>query len=723
MADDTATTRNDIGGNPHTAVQAGTISGDVHIHGSAAAGPVVPRQLPAAPRSFSGREPELAVLAEAVDEGARHGATVAISAIGGMGGVGKTSLALHWAHLNQSRFPDGQLYVNLRGFDPGGKPLDPAVAVRGFLDALNVAPASIPADLDAQAALYRTLLADRRVLVVLDNAVDEEQVLPLLPGSGTSTVLVTSRNTLSGLVSAHGARLLSLDVLTGRAAVDMLAGYLGADRVAAEPDAVRALVELTGRLPLALSIVAARAVMYPHFPLDEFVAELRDAGRRLDAFHGRIPQHDLRAVFDWSYRALPGAEARVFRLLGEVTAPDTTTAAVASLAAVSDAESRRLLRHLVEAHLVENHAPRRFRMHDLVRLWALEKAEQLDSDTDRTAAQERFVDFHLHTALAASVQVDGQRTRVPTAEPTTGCRPLDFPNRTTALDWLDAEHACLLAAGKVAVARRWHAKVWQLAYALDTFHWRRGHVHDHFALWQDALDAARALDDDGLLGKAHRYLGFAASRRGSHDEAVRHLTLALELAVRTGDVREQARAHQNFAHAWEARENYANALEHAMLAWPLFRDAGTPVWEARALNLAGSYQAHLGEHAQARELCARSLELSRKLNDLDGEAASLDCLADVHVRSGDHNTAVTLYREALRLRRQLGNAYGAADSTAGLGRCLAAVGEQVEAREVLHQAYSLYRAQSRLSEAESVRSLLAGLEPPQSFDPPPTIGV
>ncbi|MEU7529800.1 tetratricopeptide repeat protein [Saccharothrix sp. NPDC042600] len=710
MADDTATTSNDIKGNPHTAVQAGTISGGVHIHVPATADAIVPRQLPAAPRSFAGREPELAALAEAVDD-ARPGTTVAISAIGGMGGVGKTSLALHWAHLNQSRFPDGQLYVNLRGFDPGGKPLDPAVAVRGFLDALGVAAASIPADLDAQAALYRTLLAGRRVLVVLDNAVDEEQVLPLLPGSGTSTVLVTSRNTLRGLAGAHGARLLSLDVLTARAAVEMLEGYLGADRVAAERDAVRALVELSGRLPLALSIVAARASMYPHFPLDEFVAELRDAGRRLDAFHGRVPQHDLRAVFDWSYRALPAAEARLFRLLGQVTAPDTTTAAVASLAAVPEAEGRRLLRHLVEAHLVENHAPRRYRMHDLVRLWAWEEAERVDGAAERTAAQERFVDFHLHTALAASVRVDGQRTRVPTTEPSTGCLPLDFPDRTAALEWLDAEHACLLSAGKVAVAHRWHAKVWQLAYALDTFHWRRGHVHDHFTLWQDALEAAEGLGDDALRGKAHRYLGFAASRRGSHDEAAQHLSRALELAVRTGDLREEGRAHQNFAHAWEVRGDYAKALEHAMLAWPLFRDAGTPVWEARALNLAGSYQARLGEHGQARELCARSLELSRELEDLDGEAASLDCLADAHVRSGDHRTAVTLFREALRLRRQLGNAYGAADSTAGLGRCLAAVGDHAEASEVLHQAHSLYRAQSRLAEAEAVRLLLDGLPP------------
>ncbi|MBB5955915.1 tetratricopeptide (TPR) repeat protein [Saccharothrix tamanrassetensis] len=687
------------------AVQAENISGGVHLHVPATPDQPAPRQLPARPRSFTGRDAELAALTEAVDGDAR--ATVAISAIGGMGGIGKTSLALHWAHENRGRFPDGQLYVNLRGFDPADEPLEPAVAVRGFLDALHVAPHSMPADLDGQAALYRTLVADRRMLVVLDNAVDEEQVIPLLPGSETCTVLVTSRRALDGLATAHGARLLSLDVLTTDAAKRLLVGYLGTDRVDAEPDAVRDLIRLSGRLPLALSILAARASQYRNFPLEEFVAELRDAEQRLDAFHSRIRQNDLRAVFDSSYRALSESEARLFRMLGEVTAPDTTLPAVANLARTTDAESRRLLRNLVDAHLVENHAPGRYRMHDLVRLWALEKAEQVDDAAERTAAQQRLVDFYVHSAVAASAQVDGRRRPTLVAEPGPDCRPSGFRGRASALAWLDAEHACLLAACRLAVARGWHSQVWQLAYALDTFHWRRGHVHDHFAMWQDALGAARALGDDGLTGRAHRYLGYAASRKSHHREAVEHLTAALHLAEQVGDVREQARAHQDFAYAWEVRNDYSTALEHAMLAIPLFRSADSPMWEARALNLAGSYQARLGDHETARALCGRSLELSRELRDLDGEAASLDCLADVHIRSGEHATAAELFRDALRLRQQLGNAYGAADSLAGLGRSLAGLGEHREAREILARAHALYRSQHRPAEADAVRDLMA----------------
>ncbi|WP_433263376.1 ATP-binding protein [Actinosynnema sp. CS-041913] len=689
------------------AVQAETISGGVHLHVPASPARLVPRQLPARPRAFTGRDTELATLTAAVDGGVR--ATVAISAIGGMGGIGKTSLALHWAHENRDRFPDGQLYVNLRGFDPADKPLEPAVAVRGFLDALHVAPASIPSDLDARTALYRTLVADRRLLVVLDNAVDEEQVTPLLPGSETCTVLVTSRHTLEGLATAYGARLMSLDVLAADAAEQVLAGYLGRDRVDAEPDAVRDLIRLSGRLPLALSILAARASQFRDFPLEVFVAELREAGQRLDAFQSRIRQNDLRAVFDSSYRALAEPEARLFRMLGEVTAPDTTVPAVANLARVAEADSRRLLRDLVDAHLVENHAPGRYRMHDLVRLWASEKAQQVDSAAERTAAQQRFVDFYVHSAVAASARVDGRRRPTLVAEPTPDCRPLGFPDRDAALAWLDAEHACLLAAGRLAVARDWHSRVWQLAYALDTFHWRRGHVHDHFTMWQDALGAAEALGDDGLRGRAHRYLGYAASRKSRHGEAIEHLTAALRLAEQVGDIREQARAHQDFACAWEIRNDYEMALKHAMLAVPLFRRADIPMWEARALNLAGSYQARLGDHATARELCERSLELSREFQDLDGEAASLDCLADVHFRSGEHVKAVALFRDALGLRRRLGNAYGTADSLAGLGRSLTASGEHRAALETLAQAEALYRSQSRLPEADAVRDQLAAL--------------
>lgn len=703
----TGATANDLSGTVlGTAVQANTIVGGVHLHVVDGHQTVVPQQLPAPPRSFTGRAAELAALDAAVEAESR---TVAISAIGGMGGIGKTSLALRWSHDNRHRFPDGQLYVNLRGFDPGERVLQPAVALRGFLDALGVEPSAIPTDFDAQTALYRSLLTDRRMLVVLDNARDVDQVTPLLPGAGSCSVIVTSRRRLTGLATAHGARLLALDVLDTDAAEQLLVDYLGRGRVEAERAAVRDLVASSGHLPLALSIVAARAALYADFPLEEFAAELRDARQRLDALGSDDPQSDLRAVFDWSYRALAEPQRRLFRLLGTINSPDTTTSAVMSLLGAPEVESRRLLRDLVDVHLVENHRPGRFRMHDLVRLCAAEHAESVDSEGDRAEAGRRWVDFHVHSAVAASKLVDERRTQAAITDRAPGANTLDFTDRADAMKWLDVEHACLLAAGRFAVANGWHTRVWQLAHTLDTFHWRRGHIHDHVALWQDALDAAVRLGDQTLEARAHRYLGFAASRADRHDDAVAHLHQALALNDTAVDVREQARVHQDLAHAWERQGDDRRALDHALVAAPLFKTAGEPVWEARALNLAGRYLSRLGQPDDALAFCERSLALSRRFGDPDGEAATLDCLADLHFRGGRHQEAVELHEQALRLRQRLGNTYGEAESVEGLGRAQAALGWRAQAIESLERARGLYRSQNRQAEAAAVHALIESL--------------
>ena len=294
----------------------------------------VPRQLPAAVADFTGRAAELAALTRTLDEAAagRPG-TVVISAIGGTAGVGKTALAVRWAHQVAHRFAEGQLYVNLRGFDPAGIPATPAAAIRGFLDALGVTPERIPRQRDAQAGLYRSLLAGKRMLIVLDNARDEEQVRPLLPASPASLALVTSRNQFAGLTAADRARLLTLDVLSHDEAVQMLTVRLAAGRAAAEPDAVSEIAALCARLPLALAVAAARAEARPGFPLAALAAELRDAAGRLDALDAGDPTASVRAVFSWSYRQLSPQAAGMFRLLGLHPGPDTSVPAAASLAA------------------------------------------------------------------------------------------------------------------------------------------------------------------------------------------------------------------------------------------------------------------------------------------------------------------------------------------------------------------------------------------------------
>jgi transcriptional regulator with XRE-family HTH domain len=333
--------------------------------------PQVPRQLPAAVADFTGRAAELQTLSRMLDEaGAGVPGTVVISAIGGTAGVGKTALALYWAHRAAGRFADGQLYVNLRGFDPSGAPATPAEAIRRFLDALAVPPERIPPDPEAQAGLYRSLLADRKMLVVLDNARDEQQVRPLLPASPGSLVLVTSRNQLAGLAAAERARLLTVDVLAHDESVQLLTDRLGARRAAAEPEAVDEIARLCAHLPLALTVAAARAAVRPGFPIASLAADLRDTAGRLDALDSGDPGASVRAVFSWSYQQLSAEAARMFRLLGLHPGPDISVPAAASLAAVEKPEARRLLRELARGCLIAEHIPGRYAFHDLLRAYA-----------------------------------------------------------------------------------------------------------------------------------------------------------------------------------------------------------------------------------------------------------------------------------------------------------------------------------------------------------------
>ncbi|MDW6064706.1 BTAD domain-containing putative transcriptional regulator [Streptomyces sp. FXJ1.4098] len=342
-----------------------------------------PAQLPQDLPAFSGRRAQLAKLSALLPEAGRPLDTAVISVIGGMAGVGKTTLAVHWAHQVADRFPDGQFYVDLRGFDPTGTALDPGEAVRDFLCALGVPRHRVPHGLDAQTALYRSLLAGRRFLVLLDNALDTEQVRPLLPGAPGCLVIVTSRDTLTGLVADHGAHPLSLCWLDAEEGRELLAARLGAVRVAAEPQAAAEIVELCAGLPLALSCVAARLAAHPGFRLSALAAELRDAHDRLDAI--ARGSAEVSTVFSWSYRALSAGAARLFRLLAGHPGPDLSASAVAELAALDgldgldglDAqESARLLAELTRAHLVAELSPGRYSVHDLLRSYAAGLGEE-----------------------------------------------------------------------------------------------------------------------------------------------------------------------------------------------------------------------------------------------------------------------------------------------------------------------------------------------------------
>jgi DNA-binding SARP family transcriptional activator len=436
---------------------------------------VVPRQLPADIAHFSGRADALKILNALTGRVSGTGGAVVISVIDGSAGIGKTALAVHWAHRHADRFPGGQLYVNLRGFDPAGTPVQAAEAIRGFLAALGVSSPQIPPDLEEQAALYRSLLAGRQMLIVLDNARDPEQVRPLLPGAAGCLVLVTSRNRLTSLVVLQGADPVTLDLLTFDEASELLARRLGADRVAAEPGAVDDLIGLCARLPLALNITAGRAAAHPSFLLATLADQLRDTHHRLAALDAGDTAANTRAVFSWSYRTLGGEAARMFRLLGVHPGPDITVLAAASLTATTPDQARTALDELTAVHLLSEHAPGRYGFHDLLRAYAMEQARTRDTDEERHQALRRAVEHYLHTAAAGHrVLAPLQRSPIPLREPAAGVATHPVPDPLSALLWFDQEHDCLLTIQRLACSQGWDVQVCLLAWTMDTYHSRGG---------------------------------------------------------------------------------------------------------------------------------------------------------------------------------------------------------------------------------------------------------
>ncbi|MEU4444683.1 tetratricopeptide repeat protein [Actinosynnema sp. NPDC050801] len=680
-------------------------TGDPTPSVSTPAGPPI-RQLPAAPAPFVGRREELDRLDAALDA-AGQAATVLISAIGGAGGIGKTWLALHWAHRNADRFPDGQLFVDLRGFSPDSEPMEPSVAVRGFLDALGVAPDRVPVDPHAQAALFRSLVAGKRVLLVLDNAADTTQLTPLLPGAPTCAVLVTSRNRLTGLITGRGAHHLPLGVLSDAEARALLVDRLGAERVEGESVAVYDLVRLCGGYALALSIVAAHA--RPRRSLATVAAELRELG--LDALEDDDPAAGLPTVLSWSLQRLTPEQRTVFALLGVAPGPHIGLPAAASLAALPLARARRALHALEDASLVDLHADGHYTMHDLVRGYATAVADDL-AEPVRRAALERVVDFYLHTAHAAARLLTPHRHPVELDPPAAGTRPHPLADDSAASAWLDAEHRQVSAAQRTAAAHQRHQVVWQLAWALTNFNARRGLRHDDLALWRVALDAATHLDAPTTLAHVHRSLGIAYAEVARHEEAAEHLHRALALAERHQDVDEQAHIHHMLASAWERRGDDRRALEHARRALDLYRTLAGPVREAHALNQVGWYAARLGDYDTARAHCETALALTRRHDYAEGQAHTLDSLGYIDHRTGHHGRAVAHYRQALALFRTLGDTYYSTDTLAALGHVHAALDQHDRARAVWTEALAQYRAQERDTDAERVRRELDALDHP-----------
>jgi len=664
-----------------------------------------PRQLPAAVRHFTGRARELKVLSELLEQTAQPGGTVVISAIGGMAGIGKTALAVYWAQRHADRFPDGQLYVNLRGFDPSGEPMEAATAVRRFLDALALPPGRIPENLDAQFDLYRSVLADKRVLVVLDNARDAEHVRPLLPGAAGCLVLVTSRNQLGGLVAVEGAVPLALGLLSVGEAHDLLARRLGAERVGREESAMRELIGWCARLPLALNIAAARAALRPERPLSALVDDLRDARRRLDTLAIGDSAADVRAVFSWSYSALSPDAARMFRLLGLHTGPDLGVPAAASLAAVDRDRARLLLGELTAAYLLAELTPGRYSLHDLLRAYAADQTLARDTADDRHLALHRILDHYLRTAGAADSLVDPARDLITFAPARPGVVPETLGDLGAAWQWYDTEHAALLASVRAAADAGFHTHAWQIPWALANLAFRKGHWHDLIDTNLTALTAARHLGDQAACAFAHRVLGRAYTRLGDYPQARRQLRQALELFQEIGDQVGQAHSHRGLAWLLEREGRVDEALDCARRALDLCRAADHRSGQAYALNTIGWLHTRQGDHEQALAACAEALELHREVGDRDGEATTLESLGHTHEHLGHHAEAVACYQRALPLLREHGSRYFEADTLTHLGDTHRAAGDDAAARAAWQQALAILD-DLRHPDADAVRAKL-----------------
>jgi DNA-binding SARP family transcriptional activator len=669
-----------------------------------------PAQLPADLPAFVGRAAQLAQVDRMLDGDNGIPADVGVAVITGMAGVGKSTFAVHWAHRVAPRFPDGQLYINLRGFDPTGLPVSPDRALRTLLESFGTEPISLPQDPDALAAYYRTQLAGRQVLLLLDNARDAQQVRPLLPSNPGCMVVVTSRNRLSGLIATDGALPVHLDVLTVTEGRDYLVRRLSANRTAAEPAALDEIIGHCARLPLALSIAAARALARSAFPLKALACELADGQSRLNTLSDRDAAADVRAVFSWSYHALTPAAARLFRLIALHPGPDTSPAAAASLAGLSAPHAHQLLAELTDAHLVDEPVPGRYALHDLLRAYADELTRGTDAPDEQHAARLRVLDHYLHSAHHAGRAYSPDRHAIALSAPSQGVQAEEFPPGAERADpaavWLDTEQAVLLAAVGTAAAHGCDTHTWQLAWAIGHHLDRKAHWHDLEATQHMAMEAAERLEDPCAQAHVHRNLARAAACLGRVEEARHHMERAVELFTDAGEITACADSHRQLSWVAEQQGDLEAALFHAQRSLARHRETdGSGPRTVAALNAVGWCHILLGQHRQALAHCQEALAGP----DLHGRpylAADIwdsTGLAQHHL--GRHSDAIASYEQALALYRTVGVPHAEADTLRRLGGTHLASGHVEGARAAWTQALSLLERLGH-ADSEAVRAQL-----------------
>jgi len=663
----------------------------------------VPAQLPADVPAFTGRQSALAELSAQL--GGAAGAVV-ISAVSGTAGVGKTALAVRWAHQARSRFPDGQLYVDLRGYGTE-PPVTPAAALGGFLTALGVAPRDVPLDPDERAARYRTELSGRRLLVVLDNASTVEQVRPLLPGAPTCATLVTSRDTLGGLVAVDGAHRLFLDLLEPGESIALLRSLVGR-RVDEEPDAAAVLTEQCGRLPLALRIAAELANARPASPLAELVAELADHRSRLQLLDvGGDPRADVRAVFSWSYQRLPAPVARVFRLLGFHPGSGFDGYAAAALADLGLTEAERALATLTTAHLIRPLGADSYGMHDLLRAYARAESEAHDDAAARHGAQTRLLEYYVAAAGAAmDVLYPAERHRRPAPRPIgTPLPALADPDE--AREWLDRHRPVLIEVCRYAAAHDRAEITGRLASTLYVYLDNGGHSADALTVHSGALAAAERAGDRAGVAAARSHLGVVYWQLGRYPDGTDHLQRALAVFRELGDRVGEARTVGNLGVISQQTGRYAEAEAHHTAALALFSEIDDEVGQANTRTNLGDILMRLGRVEQAIEMLSEALERFRALGHHGGEATALTNLGEAHLSVGRAGEAAGYLRAAVELFAKIGERYGETCALNGLGEAEFEQGAPDAAHECFTRALALATTIGEPAEQARARAGLA----------------
>ncbi|CAM5719067.1 Tetratricopeptide repeat protein OS=Streptomyces alboniger OX=132473 GN=CP975_01055 PE=3 SV=1 [Streptomyces alboniger] len=680
-----------------------------------------PAQLPRSLPVFAGRAAEGAWLSAVSGAPGRPGPSAAPAiVISGTPGVGKTTFAVHHAHRIASSFPDGQLFVNLCGFHPHAPAVEPGNALHGFLTALGVPAQRIPEDTPGRSTLFRSLLADRQVLLVLDNARDEQQVRPLLPAGARCLTLITSRNQLPGLIATDGAKPLTLPLPSQTEAHQALEQRLGPERLAAEPTATADIIRLCGRLPLAMAVVAARAELDPSFPLHAIVDDLRHTHGGLDAFTGFDTTTDVRTVFSWSYQALDEHTARLFRLLALHPGPHITAPAAASLAGLPLPQARRALAGLLSSCLVEQPLPGRYSVHDLLRGYATELGHAHDTTRERHQATIRALDHYMFTAHEANELLKQDTSPdLDLGAPDPGVTPEHFTTVKQATQWLTAEHRVLTSLLHTAVSRRLDRHTTGLAWSLKEYLNRQEFWPEAITALTPALEVARRQNNLLEEGRCLRHLGGIHGYLGHQEQALHHLRRATTIFEELDAVGEQARAHYVTACALFLFGRIQEAVAFSERGLELSRETGEELWLAECLLELAWFHSNLGNLEKSLLYSEEGIALFQRLDAPWQLAQGWDILGHNLRSLGRYKESLATYQRATRAFEDLGDHRNAIGTLMRLGDTRLAQGDRAGARADWAHALKDADARAMSHSAQQVRDRLTALD--TGGDPTPAV--